>query len=157
MPVNLTGHLLADYKYIPFDSLLKPQNWRRNDTADSFAATYEETEKALRFDAVWSGSAKELRLSPELILPEKSLENAYAIEFDIKSVQDRVENDFDSCSIVFGGKRVEFAQPLTTWEPRRILLNGAKDIKSIIVETKPVGHRLNLWIRNPRILVPNEN
>ncbi len=157
MPVNLTGHLLADYKYIPFDSLLKPQNWRRNDTADSFAATYDETEKALRFDAVWNGSAKELRLSPELLLPEKSLENAYAIEFDIKSVQDRVENDFDSCSMVFGSNRVEFAQPLTTWEPRRILLDGGKDMKSIIIETKPVGHRLNLWIRNPRILVPMNN
>ena len=158
MPVNLTGHLLAKFKYAPLDTLLQPQNWHRNDTADSYSASFDEAEKALRFDVVWDGAAKELRLSPEFPLPESLQKNAFAIEFDIKSSQDRVENDFDSCSVFFDGdttKRIDFAQPLTTWEPRRILLREADCAsKRLSIEAKPVGHRLSLWIRNPRILVP---
>ena len=157
MPVSLTGHLLANYRYVPLDSLLKTENWRRRDTADSFAATFDEAGKALRFNAVWNGSAKELLLSPEIQLTENALVNAYAIEFEVKSVQDRVENDFDSCAIVLGAERIEFAQPLTTWEPRRILLDDVKGKAAatrLSIEARPVGHRLSLWIRNPRILVP---
>ena len=160
MPVNLTGHLLANYQYIPFDSLLKPQVWSRNDTANYFDSKYIEQENALHFDAVWDNSAKELRLSPMLTIPAMFLEHAYAIEFDIKSVQDRVENDFEGCAVLLGGdsgQRIPFAPPLTTWEPRRILLNGGgKDAKTISIEAKPVGHKLTLWIRNPRILCPKD-
>ena len=162
MPVKLTGLFLKKCTYEKMDNLMKPEAWRRNTSADSYSVVYDEEEKALRFDLAWSDPAKDRWFYPEhvLQLPEESLENVFAIQFDVKSVQDKVENDFKTALLMLvphkehekGGYRaVGYDAPLTSWEKRYMSLfeiADRKNIQMIRIGANPVGHKLTYWIRN---------
>ncbi|MBO4526249.1 MAG: hypothetical protein J5743_01385, partial [Victivallales bacterium] len=162
MPVKLTGLFLKKCTYVKMDNLLKPEAWQRNTSADSYSCVYDEDEKALRFDLAWSDPAKDRWFYPEhvLQLPEESLEDVFAIQFDVKSVQDKVENDFKTALLMLvphkehekGGYRgVAYDAPLTSWEKRYMSLfevADRKNTKMIRIGANPVGHKLTYWIRN---------
>lgn len=73
-----------------------PKAWRRNTSADRFRVTWDETEQAIRFDAVWTSPVHDRWFYPvyDLTLPAESFEDVALFEFEVKSVQDKVENDF---------------------------------------------------------------
>ena len=162
MPVRLIGLFLKRCTYTMMDHLMKPEAWRRNTSADSYSVVYDEAEKALRFDLEWTDPAKDRWFYPEHILqlPQESLEDVFAVQFDVKSVQDKVENDFKTALLMLvphkenqtGGYRgVGYASPLTTWETRRLVIQDVanrKDIQMIRIGANPVGHKLTYWIRD---------
>ena len=162
MPVRLIGLFLKRCTYTMMDHLMKPEAWRRNTSADSYSVVYDEAEKALRFDLEWTDPAKDRWFYPEHILqlPQESLEDVFAVQFDVKSVQDKVENDFKTALLMLvphkenqtGGYRgVGYASPLTTWETRRLVIQDVAnrtDIQMIRIGANPVGHKLTYWIRN---------
>lgn len=166
MPITQIGQLLQDHKYVPLDSMSAPENWSCNTKADKAVVYFDKNEKAIRFDITWNDYGQTRVFNPvcSLNLPLETLANAYAIEFEVKSAQDRLENDYSESHLEFfdGQSRkqsVECAAPLYTWELRRIVLDGVNDkdgIRKLAINAKPVGREMVFWIRNPKLIVKTD-
>ena len=145
----------------------KPENWRKNTSADLFSVTWDEQEKALRFDLEWTNPETDRWFYPEYVLklPAESFAGAEMLSFDVKSVQDKVENDFKHNLVMLvqedvheRGQSVNFSYspPLTQWENRSIPLNNKDnrlaDTKVLRIGANPIGMKISFWIKNVRIL-----
>lgn len=139
-----------------------PANWTRNDSADTYSVTWDETEQALRFDFAWGNPAVGRWFYPiyTLRLPEESFGGATAIQFEVKTLQDKVENDFRNSLLMLvekGGadRWLDYAAPNGTWERRYILLGGISelgDTASFRIGANPCGMRCTFWIRAVKVI-----
>ncbi|MGI5922374.1 MAG: hypothetical protein ACOX9E_00350 [Lentisphaeria bacterium] len=146
----------------------KPENWRKNTSADHYSVTWDEQEQALRFDLEWTNPETDRWFYPEYVLklPAESFDGAEMLSFDVKSVQDKVENDFRFNFVMLvqenvheHGRSVNLAYPapLTQWENRLIALNNNKDnrlapTKIVRIGANPIGMKISFWIKNVRLL-----
>ena len=80
------------------------------------------------------------------------------LEFEIRSVQDKVENDFitENVMLFSGGsvRQIGYPAPLGTWERRTIDLSGEKGlsgVEALSIGLNPAGHDLTYWIRKVRL------
>ncbi len=87
-------------------------------------------------------------------------------EFQVKSVQDKVENDYTCQNLMLvppAGEKsrdrfISYPAPLTTWETRRIDLSagtsgeGPGMVKSIRLGANPKGTKCAFWVRGLRLL-----
>ncbi len=89
------------------------------------------------------------------------------IEFEVKSVQDKVENDFACANLMlcYGeGARHDtkraYPPPIGVWERRKVQI-GEKDnpagVKAIRIGANPKGTKCTFWIRNIVILRKGNN
>ena len=166
MPVRNLKAFLANGRTTELRNWRDPKAWRRNTSADRFAAVWDEAEQALRFDFAWTKTADRWFYPVyTLTLPDEAFDDALMFEFEVKSVQDKVENDFagQNLMLVYAdsarpARVLSYAAPLTDWETRRIDLtsglSGAKSgaVKAIRLGANPKGTTGSFWIRNPRLL-----
>ena len=139
-----------------------PANWARNTSAQEFSATWDETEKAVRFDVAWNDPETDRWFYPVLALnlPIESLVGARRIAFDVKSIQDKVENDFRTQNLMLvrgngDDTYLQFEAPTTTWERRYVdLLPGENlaNVTAIRIGANPLGSRCTFWVRNVEVL-----
>lgn len=145
-----------------------PARWVRNDSASSWSVSFDEAEGAVRFDAAWSDPADSRWFYPvlPLDLPGGSIAGAKCIEFEVKTEQDKVENDFrnQNLMIVRGGSLtgsadgetwLQFAAPGENWERRTIVLPPDCDTASataIRLGANPLGTRCTMWVRGLAVL-----
>lgn len=163
IPVHLNRIMFRNTVAVPLDAE-NPSRWRRNDSAAKSRISYDEKEKALRFDAEWE--SRNAWIYPEYVLelPEESFRNARMLTFEIKSVQDKVENDFHYTYVMLSNKNIrehgkaeylEYPRPLTEWETRCLPLHSVKmpldSIRMIRIGMNPKGKKLTFWIRNLRL------
>ena len=136
-------------------------NWTRNDSASRYSLSWEKEEKALRFDVSWDDSAVDRWFFPVYALrPGETLDGAVAIEFEVKSAQDKVENDFVAsyCMLLRddGPERwLGCTPPIGSWEKRIAFFGGTEstaDVKAFRIGANPKGMRLSWWVRNVRAL-----
>lgn len=163
MPLFLERRFLDSCETAPF-GWCDLNNWRRNTSADSYSLSLDENEKALRFDFAWNDAAVDRWFYPvyDLKTPQESIAGADMIQFEVKSVQDKVENDFaaQNVMLVFGARagvsrRIPFAAPLDSWETRRVHLPrdcSLADVTSIRLGANPKGGRCTFWVRNLAVL-----
>jgi len=177
MPILFEPILLSSYESVELP-WRDPAAWLRNDSATSYSATWDEAEQAVRFDVEWADPSVDrwfypvLPLAaPEGVRGEESprpfpLQGAVRAVFEVKTAQDKVENDFKNCGSNFmlvreGGKGgpedyFPYAPPTGSWERRYIELSTADDgldnVEAIRVGANPLGMRLTFWIRNVKIL-----
>ena len=140
----------------------KPGDWARNASASSFTATWDEKEKAVRFDVAWDDSGKDHWFYPiyRLKKPQENLAGARLIEFEVKSVQDKVENDFktQNLMLVFSNGsdwHLKFSAPMNGWEKRYVVLDDCDkldDVVSIRLGANPLGTKCTFWVRGVKIL-----
>ena len=96
----------------------------------------------------------------ELALPEESLAGARRIVFEVRSEQDKVENDFVSQNVmlVFANGSAHYLQyeaPTTEWERRHVDLPADQDLSrvtAIRIGANPIGTRCSFWVRNIEVL-----
>lgn len=139
----------------------RPGAWKRNDSAQTFATSFDEVEGALRFDCAWT-TPGDRWCYPEytLSLPRESQEGAEFLEFEVRSAQNKPENDFTTANLmlVFEDglmRRIPFDPPLDGWERRRVSLRGVEDLvsaRAIRIGANPRGTSLSLWFRGIRLL-----
>ena len=139
-----------------------PAKWTRNTSAPEFSASWDEREKAVRFDVAWKDTASNRWFYPilELALPEESLAGARRIVFEVRSEQDKVENDFVSQNVmlVFANGSAHYLQyeaPTTEWERRHVDLPADQDLSrvtAIRIGANPIGTRCSFWVRNIEVL-----
>ncbi len=166
MPVRNEKHFLATCRITDLTSWRDPKAWKRNTSADSYAVTWDEAEQAIRFDVAWTKPADRWFYPVcDLKFPEESFDDAAMFEFQVKSVQDKVENDFMTQNLMLvypkGVSRDRFLSypaPLTTWETRRIELGEGPfgkapvGVRSFRLGANPKGMKCSFWIRNLRLL-----
>lgn len=136
-----------------------PSVWRRNDNADSYAIGGDAAEGAIRFDVCWE-PGKGKWFYPVCTLPSaNSLKDVKAIEFEVKTAQDKVENDCDGSFLMLvwpdsrESRWLPYASPTAMWERRLVWLPAeAADAAAIRIGCNPRGRRLSFWIRNVRLL-----
>ena len=169
MPVLFERTLLGSCERVPLP-WSDPAAWERNDSAANWRASWDESEQAVRFDAEWTDPAVDRWLYPVLPLPPqlRGLPGAVRAVFEVKSAQDKVENDFKTGGSNFmlvreGGKGgpedfFEYAPPTGSWERRYVELTtsdgGLADVEAIRIGCNPLGMRLTFWVRNVEILRP---
>lgn len=138
------------------------KRWTRNTSGTSFACEWDEREQAVRFRITWPNKAPDRWFFPRfsLDLPSESLARARLLTYEVKSAQDKVENDYRSARMYIGygkgrsAKSYLCAAPTGDWEPRR------QEITDVIREGEPrhfefgghpKGNDVTYWIRNIRI------
>ena len=131
--------------------------WERNDSADESEASWDPAEGARRFHLSWKRNVDRWAY-PRYRLTPGELDGALMLEFEIKSAQDKVENDFVTENVMLfpdgPARHIGFAAPLGTWERRTIDLSaekGLSDVKALSIGLNPAGHDLTYWIRNVRL------
>lgn len=169
LPVRFEKAFLANCTSVPL-AANDPKAWKRNTSADDFKVSWDEAEKAIRFDLSWKSPDTDRWFYPvyDLKLPTEDLASGTLLEFEVKSVQNKVENDY-KCQFLMlvpqdsslSSPFISYAPALTTWETRRVEI-GAFDgndlrktaIKSIRLGGNPNGTTCTFWVRNLRILKP---
>ncbi|MBR0056688.1 MAG: hypothetical protein IJP66_05105, partial [Kiritimatiellae bacterium] len=168
MPLLFERHFLDTCARVPLP-WRDPALWRRNSSATREAIAFDEVEQALRFDGEWDDASLDRWIYPELPLATPS--NATAspagarrFAFEVKSAQDKVENDFKVANVmlVFDDDTASdihlwFAPPIGQWEKRYAEIPEGIDfgrVKAIRVGANPRGQRCTLWLRNLEILKP---
>lgn len=158
VPVFDRRRFLAECEVVPLH-LEEPAQWQRNDSGQTYSCAYDEAEKAVRFDVGWTGETGPWFMPWHYLrLPEETFEGAKMLEFEVKSEQDKVENDYNSAVVMVTwadghSEDLHYSPPGFAWEKRRVALPAdAGGIASIRLGGAPRGRRLTFWLRNVRLL-----
>ena len=157
MQVQATAELLAQAKTVEL-KISDLKRWQRNDSAKSFALTWDETEQAVRMELEWEASHGDRWFYPRyrLALPEESCDGAMIVEYEAKMEQDKIENDvaFSHLMIARDGKLDYCAIPPATgsWEKRRLVVpqGSSRNITGLQFGCGPKGYKVKFLIRNVR-------
>lgn len=158
IPVSCPYRFLSACSVQELKRLNRPESWRRNDSGVQWSCRYDEREEGLRFDVAWKpDSSRWFYPECKLKLPEESLADAKYLEFEVKTFQDKVENDFSDQNVMLVGtppdEYLTYLAPTFAWEKRRVLLPpSAKTATSVRIGANPKGTRLTFWLRNVRLL-----
>ena len=161
IPIMHRKRFLSKCEIVPWPALDTPEAWRRNDSADTYRCTFDEAEKAVRFDVEWKpGNSNGAWFFPvhQLRLPEESLAGGKMLEFEVKTDQDKVENDFGEVVVMalYADGQVRYMpyqRPYREWGIRRAVVPADADrIVALRFGVTPAGRRLSYWIRNVRLL-----
>ena len=140
--------------------------WKTNSSADAHSISFDAAQDALRFDGSWNDAGADCWMYPVFTLAPcgaaaHPLHGAVRIEFEIRSEQDKVENDFKSqyLMLVYGDGRpdlfIPFDSPTGEWEKRRVHLSADVDpdaVSSIRIGANPRGTRCAIWLRSLSVL-----
>ena len=137
-----------------------PHNWRNNSSATSFVAERDEEEGAVKLAFKYENVTDRWAFPRLNLLEIESLSGAKMVEFEIKCMQNKVENDFHMVSAIFeaesgGADWVSFTAPTSNWEVRRLPTATLKNlgmVRTLCLGGLPKGTELTLWFRNIRIL-----
>ena len=162
IPVRLEKQFLASCESVPL-AWQDPNDWARNTSAQKFSATWDEAEQAIRFDVTWTKPHTDRWFYPvyKLKLPQENLAGAQLFQFEVKSAQNKVENDFahQNLMLLFGGKKSDrflaYQAPLGSWEKRYVELSDVEslgEVKAFRLGANPKGTQCTFWIRNLTIL-----
>ena len=144
--------LLGDVETYRPDAM-NPALWQKNSNARTEEILWNEQEQALEFHAVWDPKDGNQWIYPVFKVPKGSLEGAIAAIFEMKSSQDKVENDFNWANLMIG-PWLKYDPPMKVWETRRVSLAGIdlRECERFQLGGGPRGHDLRLFVRNLRFL-----
>ena len=166
MPLLFEKWFLAECEATPL-GWKDPAAWKRNDSADTYSVTWDEKEQAVRFDVAWNNPGVGRWFYPilPLALPRECMKGALRVTFEVKTAQDKVENDFGNRYLMLVRKGrgrsspdwLPYAAPTGSWERRYVELppfavGDLSDVTAIRLGANPEGMRLTFWVRNIAIL-----
>ena len=162
VPVFFEKQFLALCERVPLETA-DPSLWEKNSSADEQTITVDEAEGTIRFDAAWHDDRTDRWVYPvrRLDLPRESPVGARRIAFEVKSTQDKVENDYKTCKLMLAsgdGKTdiyLDYDPPTREWEPRHVDIPLDADLSAVTllrIGANPHGTRCSLWVRNLEVL-----
>lgn len=157
MQVQDTAALLAQMKPLEL-AISDLSRWTRNDSAKTYAITWDPAERAIRMELSWTTGHPDRWFYPRyrLKLPEESCDGALIIEYEAKMVQDKIENDvaFSHLMIAHGEslEYCEIAPSSNQWEKRRLVVPpmASREISGLQFGCGPKGHKVTFLLRNVR-------
>lgn len=152
IPVWLDDRFLASCMTVPL-AWDNPARWSRNDSAQKYGMSWDAKEGAIRFDVEWTGENARWFYPYYHLADGETLAGARMLSFEVRSDQDKVENDH-GCAYVMLGGNLGYAPPNGNWEKRYVELpvDGIADRREFRIGVNPRGHRLTFWIRNVFVL-----
>lgn len=131
-----------------------PKAWTRNDSAQRYTVAWDEAEKAMRFDFEWTESIGRWAYPYYHLASDESLAGARMLAFEVKSAQDKLENDHNYSWVHFMSTSMAYTPPNGNWERRYVELptEGLEKERAICIGTEPRGRKVTLWIRNVSVL-----
>ena len=166
MPVLFEKRFLASCESVPL-GWKDPAAWKRNDSAAEYSVRWDEKEQAVRFDVAWTDPGVGRWFYPvlPLSLPRESMKGVLRVAFEVKTAQDKVENDFGRRYLMLvrgnkGGSSSDwfsYAAPSGSWERRYVELpplsaGDLSDVTAIRLGGNPNGMRLTFWVRDIQML-----
>jgi hypothetical protein len=162
VPLFFAKRFLASCERVPLEAA-NPSLWERNSSADEQTIAFDEDEGAIRFNAVWRDDIKDRWFYPvrRLDLPRESPVGAHRIVFEVKSEQDKVENDYKACKLMLAsgdGKTdiyLDYDPPTREWEKRYVDIPPDTDLSTITllrIGANPLGSRCTFWVRDVEVL-----
>ena len=162
VPVFFEKRFLETCDRVPIETSA-PSLWATNSSAVEQTIVLDEAEKAIRFDAAWHDDRTDRWFYPihRLDLSHESPVGVRRIVFEVKSVQDKVENDYKTCKLMLAsddGKTdiyLDYDPPTRAWEPRIVDIPPDADLSGVTlvrIGANPLGTRCSLWIRNLEML-----
>lgn len=131
--------------------------WERNDSADTYETSWDAVGRTRHFHLTWQGK-QDRWFYPRFLLKPGEMSGAQMLEFEVRSVQDKIENDFKSQYVMLfsdnGRRQFAFDAPIGSWEKRWVDLSSEKDldqVRSLSVGANPHGRDISFWIRNVRL------
>ena len=159
IPVVNVPKLMAECESIPLPALNDPAAWKRNDSGSKYSCVYDEAEKSVRFDVEWDRSSGVWFFPVHEFSPGESFAGGRYLEFEVKSHQDKVENDMGHVEVMClyrdgrPVKKAPFKAQGFEWEKRRALLpEDAGEMRGFRMGGLPRGSKLTYWIRNFRLI-----
>ena len=137
-----------------------PKAWKRNTSAQEYSVQWDEKEQAIRFDVTWTDPLTDRWFYPVYTLnkPEESLKGACMVEFEVKTAQDKVENDFKRQHLMLlyedssrDARFLDYPAPVGSWERRYVELGEGADlgtVKAFRLGVNPKGQQMTYWVRN---------
>ena len=157
MPVvHLDEAFLAECRIVELAASTDSSRWVRHDSAARFSCERDEAENAIRFHYEWDDPAMDRWFYPEcrLALPGEALEDAVMLEFEVKSAQDKVENDYQQANLILRqGSFIGYPPPMSEWEIRRIPVGGVNSAAtSFALGANPKGMTVDFLVRNLKLI-----
>ena len=140
------------------------KDWERNTSAQEYSISWDEANDAIRFDVSWTNPQVDRWFYPvhKLNLPRESLKGACMVEFEVKTAQDKVENDFNCANLMLlyadrttPARHFAYPSPIGSWERRFVELgedDRLEDVTAFRLGANPRGRKCTFWIRNIAIL-----
>jgi hypothetical protein len=135
--------------------------WARNSSATEYSCEWDEKERAIRFHFGWDAKAQGHWFFPsyKLRLPKESLDQAVLVAYEVKSTQDKVENDYDGARVFVKGRKISAQNffntaPAGEWETRRQEFGESVhqcDAVRLEFGGHPRGRDVTYYLRNIRI------
>ncbi len=160
VPVRSDQMLLKDCIPVELDAN-HPEFWTKNDSASETKISWDEQEKAVRFDLEWKDPKTDRWFYPQhrFKARSESLDGATHLDCEVRMVSNKMENDVccSHCMLYKAGEHVQccdFLPPTDFWEKRRIVLTDAdgnclgngKDAFGL--GFNPCATRVTYWVRN---------
>lgn len=154
IPIWHESRFLAGCEERPLMSWNNPESWRRNDSAQRWKCSWDKTEKAMRFDYEWTESVGRFAYPYFRIDKDESLVGARMLAFEVKTAQDKLENDHNFSWVHFHSTSMAYTPPNGNWEWRYVELpaEGMEREREFCIGVEPRGSKLTLWIRNISVL-----
>ena len=164
VPVFFEKRFLETCERVPIETS-DTSLWATNSSAVEQTIVLDEAEKAIRFDAAWHDDRTDRWFYPihRLDLSRESPVGVRRIVFEVKSVQDKVENDYKTCKLMLAsddGKTdiyLDYEPPTREWETRYVDVPQDADLSAVTllrIGANPHGTRCSLWVRNILFLKP---
>ncbi len=133
--------------------------WRRNDSAGRSMVSWDDDEDALRFDWEWLDGKGRWAYPYYHLADDETLAGARVLSFEVKSAQDKLENDFSRAYVMLGGGELPFQPPNGNWERRYVELpaEGLDAVREFRLGANPNGRKVTFWLRNVSIMRPAED
>ena len=143
--------------------------WERNDSAATTKISWDEQEKAVRFDCAWNDPKVDRWFYPLHRFKDRaeSFDGASLLEFEVKMQTNKMENNVSTSLVMLfppkdGGRshNMGYTAPIDHWEKRRVALTGshgeplANGMGGFRVGCNPYGTQMTYWIRNVRLIKP---
>ena len=146
--------------------------WARNDSAQKCRISWDEREKAVRFDLEWTDPKVDRWFYPVHMFKgedrRRTLDGVTMLEFEARLEQDKVENDVGRANLMpleppgakLGLRWVAWTPPSRQWQKVRIplstwdgkaLCTGANGFR---LGFNPRGAKVTYWIRNLSFIRP---
>jgi len=139
-------------------------NWTTISSSENQTISWDEQEQAIRVETNWEIGSKgeqDRWLFPEynLQLPDECIKNASAIRYEIKSLQDKVENDYSSARVYFvtEKKNMDMTVPPPGFDYEINYVDVPESVRNECTRLQfgghPLGHRHIMWIKNINVII----
>ena len=153
IPIWMEKRFLATCERVPL-AWTNLASWVRNDSAQRYRCSWDEAEHAVRFDFEWTGANNKWFYPRYRLVPGESLCGGKRLVFEVKSAQDKVENDFSHAHVYLGGGHLNYPAPVGSWETRHVDLPAGTgdEIRDFRLGANPRGRKVTFWVRNVTVL-----